>query len=157
MKLASKKQLFFSILFLGILPSLLILFYYFDEETKLQEKEDYLSAEESDLLIAAKRDEDNILLHRACKGSAPNYTQTLAPMRFLEGSIEKQPLFKEIEFKQISPVTIKSSELKPLLEAIEDSKGPQIIVLDLLLERVPSLEQEDQFKIQTKLLKREFG
>lgn len=82
---------------------------------------------------------------------------------FVEGKVEAFPYFKEILLNLSHPVEIESQDLKTILEKIEppfeslsSSQCPHFIITDFKLERKKQDEQSELFKLDLKLLKRDY-
>lgn len=153
------KLLFIAILFIGLLPTLLVLSFFFNEKEELNHYEEHLEFSENTLLYQAKKHNDNLNLHRFHLGAHSNYFQTnFTEIPLLEGPVEKYLQFKETEVFLQKPILIYSDKIIKILENLEEptKEHPQLIIKDFQIERVPSVDEKVQFKLNIKLLKRDF-
>jgi hypothetical protein len=85
---------------------------------------------------------------------------------FSEGNVQAYPFFQETISTLVHPVEINLEDLKKILTHIEGQpigqykpgpKRPQLIILDLKLDKKEATEKNDVFLLNLKLLKREFS
>ncbi len=155
-KFLSHNLLFVFLLFLGFIPIVCSLSFLYLKEEKICECKTVLQREKLNLITLIQRNKSNLEVHKKAKTSNFLYMKDLYPFKFSETFCEKYPFFKESELKQEKPLELSLKDLKRFLEKIESSKNPQFVILDFSIERVLSLEEEDKFKVNCKLLKREF-
>ncbi len=86
-------------------------------------------------------------------------------MSFSEGVVQTYPDFQETTETLVHPVEINTSDLQNVLAKVEGidigtytpgPNRPQLIVLDLKLERKKSIDKNEVYQLNMKLLKREF-
>jgi hypothetical protein len=154
--LKNKKFVFFLLLLPGLLLIVASYLFYLFKTSVLEEKKQYLQSKQFEITTSLIKNKNNIKTHKNYKNASIDAQKALIPIKYSEGSLEVQGFFKEIELKQTQPYLLKISELKNVLHIIDEASKPQLLVLDFSLERCASHEGEDQFKFNTKLLKREF-
>ena len=84
---------------------------------------------------------------------------------FSEGVVQSSPLFQEVIETQVHPVEINSIDLQKILARVEGLEigaftpgpnRPQLIILDIKLDKKKITEKNEVFLLNMKLLKREF-
>lgn len=154
--LKSKKILFFSVLIAGFLPVLASISYYLWGVYEIEKKQQLLDLKKNEIAEQLIKNGQNIKIHKAFMNAFSKSQKALLPLKYNEGPFEKQTFIKECLLTQKDICELTSNEIKNLLLNLDNSSKPQLLVLDFSLKRDPSLDGEDKFKIQTKLLKREF-
>lgn len=85
---------------------------------------------------------------------------------FSEGNVQAYPSFQEITADLVHPVEVNAADLKEILSLVEGEaiglfkpgpNRPQLIILDLKLDKKKSYENNEVFLLNMKLLKREFS
>lgn len=86
-------------------------------------------------------------------------------LRFSEGAIQTHPQFQETTETLIHPVEVNLSDIQKILSLIEGIKigpfepaphRPQLLIIDFKLEKKKSVDKNEVFLLNMKLLKREF-
>lgn len=86
-------------------------------------------------------------------------------LRFSEGAIQTHPQFQETTETLIHPVEVNLPDIQKILALIEGIKigpfepamsRPQLMIVDFKLERKKSIDKNEVFLLNMKLLKREF-
>lgn len=86
-------------------------------------------------------------------------------LRFSEGVVQTHPQFQETTETLIHPVEVNLPDIQKILALIEGVKigpfepapnRPQLIILDFKLEKKKSVDKNEVFLLNMKLLKREF-
>lgn len=82
---------------------------------------------------------------------------------FIEGSVESFPFYKESVEALAHPVEVDGEDLKAILYELDqlvdhegDLKAPQLIISDFKLEKKHQVGVNEVFKLDIKLIKREF-
>lgn len=86
-------------------------------------------------------------------------------LHFAEGVVQTHPLFQETIETLQHPVEVSLKDIKRILSLIEGSKigeyspaplRPQLIILDFKIDKKKSIDKNEVYGLQLKLLKREF-
>jgi hypothetical protein len=152
----SKKYQFILLLMIGFVPVIGSFLHYVFLQNELKTIETHLENKKIELTTHLIKNSQNIKVHKAFKNASFDALKNLSPLKYAEGPLEKLQFIKESELKQVSTVFVSSSDLKKLLLQLDSSSKPQLLLVDFTLKRKTSLEGDDEFEINTKLLKREF-
>lgn len=150
------------IVLLGLLPGFTGLYFYFEKQEELETMASLIDEKESAFATFLAKEASNIVAMKQYSGADPLYvSKTLGRYPLILCNADKNAYFKEslFAFKREEPISL--LELQKILASIEypkiEERAPQLFTRQLELERIPSLEEQDKFKLNIKFVQREFA
>lgn len=156
MKVLQPKYKFFLLFFSAFLPLIGTFLILVLSWNQFEEKESNFLWLKQNFALELIRNKDNIAVHHLCKHSDINFFKNIAPIKYNEVEVTKYPLFKEIQLKQTEEKFLSISDLRNFIQKLSEPASTQNILIDFTLERNTHIDKEDNFKTNSKLIKREF-
>lgn len=167
LKIPQRRAIFY-LLLLFVLPHIFLLNSFWARKEALEAYENEIEDVERALYRQAQKQALNAALASLYRGQETRgreeVLESLMKVKFIEGQVEKSPLFQEVPAQLSAAVHINGSELKQLLALLEDRAIPPYelhrypalcLLTDIRLERIES-DEKQQFLLNLKMLKREF-
>lgn len=163
MKKVNPSLLLFFIFFIGLIPCAASILYYFDEQEHLEDSAFLIERKEKALELFCSKQSANILAHRRFLHANSKYLEkNLNNLSFNTILGDKHSYFTESFHELKNPQTsVDTKEIERILVLVENPDAqenpPQLLINTFEIERIPSFDEQDKFKLNLKILQRDFS